>query len=111
VAALTSFFASFSSAYLTAAFTFVFFVVGREADALGHLPVHFVGPLGRDVGRAFARIIPNLQLYVPPRALLLGEVPETPVWSFVAHAARNALLYAVSLVTLGAVFFQRRDFP
>ncbi len=97
VAAITSFFASFSTPYPTAAFTFGLFVLGRNADALQH---QF---------RWLGHIVPNLQVYVPSRALLLGDVAESPVWSFVARAALNAALYAVVLVTAGALLFRRRD--
>ncbi|WP_394827475.1 ABC transporter permease [Pendulispora albinea] len=114
VCALASFFASFASPALTAVFTLGAFVAGREADALGNLPARVFGPLGptfRAVGKALAHAVPNLQLYVPPRALLLGQVPEMPVWSFVASAAQNALMYALLFVTLAAILFQRRDLP
>jgi len=114
VAGLASFFASFSSPALTAVFTLGVFVAGREADALGNLPARVFGPLGpafREVGKLLTHVVPNLQIYVPPRALLLGQVPETPVWPFVASAAQNAAMYALLFVTLAAISFQRRDFP
>ena len=111
VVGLTTVFASFSSPALTAVFSTGAFLVGRHADALAHLPSRYFPGTGRAAGRALSFVFPNLNLYAPPRALLLGEVQETPLWPFVAGAAQNALLYAVLLVTMGALLFQRRDFP
>ena len=58
-----------------------------------------------------AAILPHLNLYVPPRALLLGQVPGAPVWPFVLSALGDAALYATVFISLGVVFFQRREFP
>jgi len=114
VAGLASFFASFSSPALTAVFTLGVFVVGREAEALGNIPARplgpIFGPLAHAAGKALAHVVPNLNLYVPPRALLLGEVAGTSVWSFVAAAAQNAVMYTLLLLTMGTLLFRRRDF-
>ncbi|WP_394841636.1 ABC transporter permease [Pendulispora brunnea] len=111
VVGLTTVFASFSSPALTAVYSGGVFLVGRHADALAHLPSRYFPEAGRAVGRTLSFVFPNLNLYAPPRALLLGEVAGTPLWPFVAGAAQNALLYAVLLVTMGVLLFQRRDFP
>jgi hypothetical protein len=110
VSAIASLFASFSSPFLTAIFTLCFFLVGRSADMMAHLPPKLLGPELHTGGAALARVVPNLQLYVPPRSLLLGQVPNTPVWPFVATAAIHALFYATFLLTLSAVIFRKRDF-
>jgi len=110
VAALAMLFSSFSSPFLTAIFTLFMFLIGRSADTLANLPIKQFGPQIKAAGAAVARVVPNLHVYVPPRPLLLGHVPESPVWPFVAASAAHALFYSVVLVTLAALVFRKRDF-
>jgi hypothetical protein len=110
IAAVATFFASFSSPSLTAAFTIGVFVVGRSADTLANLPQKMFGPGLRDLGRLLAKVFPNLQVYVPPRPLLLGEVSDVSLVGFCASATAHALFYATVLLVLSALIFRRRDF-
>jgi ABC-type transport system involved in multi-copper enzyme maturation permease subunit len=110
VTAVATFFSSFSSPFLTAIFTLGVWLVGRSAETLGNLPVRVFGQSLHNTGATISRVLPNLQAYVPPRPILLGEVAESPVWSVVTTAAMNAFFYAVLLMTLSAVIFRRRDF-
>jgi hypothetical protein len=95
---------------LTATFTVMVFVIGRSADTLARLPPKVFGPSLAAVGRGLARVFPNLYVYVPPRALLLGQVQGTPVWPYVGLAALHALLYVAALLAVSATAFARRDF-
>jgi Cu-processing system permease protein len=110
VAAVATLFASFSSPFLTAAFTSMIFVIGRSADTLAHIPKRVFGAGVSAIGRGLARVVPNLHVYVPPRPLLLGEVAGQPIWSYVGWAALHAIFYATLLLVAGALAFQRRDF-
>jgi Cu-processing system permease protein len=110
VGAVATLFASFSSPFLTAAFTAMVFVIGRSAYMLGHLPEHLLGPTIVAIGRVLARIFPNLNAYVPARPLLLGVVEGHPVWPYVGWAALNAACYAAALLVVGSLAFQKRDF-
>ena len=110
VAAVTTLFASFSSPFLTAAFTATTFVIGRSSDTLAHVPVHAFGAGPAAVGRALARVVPNLHVYVPARTLLLGEDLAHPIWPYVAEAAAHAGLYATGLLAASALIFRKRDF-
>src|SRR5436305_2114534 len=103
-------FSSFSSPFLTAVFTFGVFLAGRSADTMARMPVAVFGEEVHDFFAVIARIIPNLHVYVPARPLLLGQVPSSPVWSFVALAAAHALFYATVLLTLSALVLRKRDF-
>jgi Cu-processing system permease protein len=110
IAAVATLFASFSSAALTAVFTVGVFLVGRSADTLAHLPKKvFPEPLPM-LGAGLARVFPNLQAYVPPRPLLLGDVSNVSLSGYVAAAASHAVFYAGALITLGAIVFRKRDF-
>jgi Cu-processing system permease protein len=110
VAAIATFFSSFSSPFLTATFTGMIFVIGRSADTLAHLPKKLFGQTIVASGRAMARVLPNLHVYVPPRSLLLGEVATAPVWSYVAAAMVHAIFYVTALLVGSALAFSRRDF-
>ena len=110
VAAVATLFASFSSPFLTAIFTLMIFVMGRSSDTMAHLPVRQLGPTMSGAGKALARVIPNLHVYVPARAFLLGSVAGQPVWPYVGRAALHAVLYATVLLVLSALIFRKRDF-
>ena len=110
LAAVATLFASFSSPYLTSAFTAAIFAVGRSSDTLANLPPKVFGASVRSGGQALARVVPNLYAYVPSRPLLLGQVPGISVWSYVALAAGHAALYAIVLLALSALIFRKRDF-
>jgi hypothetical protein len=48
--------------------------------------------------------------YVPPRPLLLGHVPDTPLVPYLAMASIHALLWTVGLLAAACLIFRRRDF-
>lgn len=110
VAAVATFFASFSSPFLTATFTASVFVIGRSADMLAHLPKKMLGPSLAAICAGLARVVPNLHVYVPARALLLGQVAGQAVWRYVGAAAMQALFYSTMLLVAGALAFRKRDF-
>jgi hypothetical protein len=107
---IATLFASFSSPYLTATFTAGLFLMGRSADTLAHLPKKMFPSVAVAAGHTLARIVPNLLVYVPARALLLGEAPGQSVGSYVAAAALYAVSYAAVLLVLSALAFRKRDF-
>lgn len=110
VVAIATLFSSFSSPFLTAIFTVMVFLIGRSADTLSNLPDRLFGHEVHVAGKVLARVFPNLNLYVPSRPILLGQVPSVDLPSYVAGAWANALLYAVVLLVMSAFVFRRRDF-
>jgi len=110
VCAIAMVFSSFSSPFLTAIFTFFLFVIGRSSDSLANIPQRMFGQAVRTAGSLLAKVIPNLNLYVPPRPLLLGQVAEISTRGYLARACLNAVLYAAILLTLSSLIFRRRDF-
>lgn len=110
IAGLATLFSSFSSPFLTAVFTFGVFIVGRSADALGHLPVRFFGQTLHDIFAVMSKIVPNLMLYVPERPLLTGEAAGVSLWPYVGGAALHALAWSLILLGLASLIFRRRDF-
>lgn len=110
VTAIATFFASFSSPFLTAVFTFGLFLVGRSADTLANLPVRMFGSGPAKGFFWLSRVVPNLHLYVPPRALLLGKSRDVATWPYVGSAWLNAVFYAAVLLALACLVFRKRDF-
>jgi Cu-processing system permease protein len=110
VTAIANVFASFSSPFLTAVFTFGLFLVGRSADTLAHMPARVFGEGIRVLGRGLSHVVPNLMLYVPPRPLLVGEAAGVEPVSYFLLALVHALAWSVGLLAGASVIFRRRDF-
>lgn len=110
VTAVAMLFSAFSSPFLTAIFTMMVFVIGRSSDTLGNLPERVFGRVIRGAGMLLARVVPNLDVYVPARTLLLGEIAGEPPALYLGRAWLNAVFYACVLLTLSAMIFRKRDF-
>jgi Cu-processing system permease protein len=110
VTAIATLFSSFSTPFLSALLTVGLFVVGREADSLARLPVKYFGRFIHDAGVVLAKVVPNLQIYVPPRPLLTGEAIEPRLSTYLAWAALNGLGWAIGLLVLATLIFRKRDF-
>jgi hypothetical protein len=109
VTGIATLFSAFSSPFLTAIFTIGVFIVGREADTLGRLPVRVFGEAIKRIGAFLSVVVPNLGLYVPPRSLLTGETPGSSLFVYIALAALQAVGWSVGLFLVSAWIFQRRD--
>jgi len=109
IAAMAMVFSAFSSPFLTAVFTLGVFLVGRSADTLARLPARVFGETIQALGLWLSKVVPNLMVYVPPRPVLVGQVPDTPWPSYCLMAIGQAVAYSVVLLALGAWIFRRRD--
>ena len=56
-----------------------------------------------------ARVVPNLHLFVPERAVLLNDDPNHPLVRYVALATGYAVLWAAGLLAASSLLFRRRD--
>jgi ABC-type transport system involved in multi-copper enzyme maturation permease subunit len=101
---------SFSSPFLSALLTIGIWLVGRGADSLARFPVKFFGPAIANGAKVLGKIVPNLQIYVPPRPLLTGEAIDVDRVRYLFLATGTSLAWAVSLLSLGIIVFKRRDF-
>ncbi|CAN5925387.1 hypothetical protein BH11MYX4_BH11MYX4_66530 [soil metagenome] len=110
IGAIAMLFSSFSSPWLTAAFTAMLFLIGRSADTIANIPERIFGSTVRSAGIVIAKVVPNLNLYVPARPLLLGQIAAVPLWEYVGRAWLVAIFYAAVLLVLSMVVFRRRDF-
>jgi ABC-type transport system involved in multi-copper enzyme maturation permease subunit len=110
VAAVATLFSSFSSPFLSSIFTFGIFLVGRSADTLAKLPAHTFGETVKKLGALLAKVVPNLQVYVPPRPLLTGESASASLAPHLLLAGAQSVAWAVGLLALSGLIFRRRDF-
>ena len=110
VTALATVFASFTSPFLTAVFTFCVFLVGRSADTLGRLPARLFGDVVHGAGVWLSKVVPNLMLYVPPRTLLTGEGTQQDLIPYVMECAVYATFWCVGLLAVASMIFKKRDF-
>jgi len=109
VCAVAMLFSAFTSPFLTAVFTFGIFIVGREADTLARLPIKVFGPVLKQLGIVLSKVVPNLQVYVPPRSLLTGEAPGVSLGAYVGLGALQALAWSVGLIAAAHFIFRKRD--
>jgi len=109
VGAIALLFSAFSSPFLTAILTLGVFIVGRSADTLASLPARLFGETLARFGQLLARVVPNLMLYVPERAVLTGESLAGAGYGYLGLAAVQTLGWALLLLTLASWIFRRRD--
>jgi Cu-processing system permease protein len=109
VGAVALLFSAFSSPFLTAIFTLGVFIVGRSADTLAALPPRLFGEALARFGQVLSRLVPNLMLYVPERAVLTGESLDAGALGYLGLAAVQTLGWAVLLLSLASWIFRRRD--
>lgn len=110
ITALATLFSSFSSPFLTAVFTFGAFVVGRSADTLARLPPKVFGEAVTALGASLSKVVPNLMVYVPPRAVLTGEASEVAFAEYFVWALAQAAAWSTLLLLIAAFIFRKRDF-
>lgn len=107
VSALGFFFASFSSQFVSAVSTVGLYFVGHLAGDLFRMAERSKSELVRIGGQALYYLLPNLdRLDFKARATYMDPTP----WTELAGSAAYALGYAVALVTVACVLFERRDF-
>lgn len=87
---------------------------GREAleglDTLARLPVKQFGQTLHNLGVGLSKIVPNLQVYVPARPLLTGEVEGQPLLPYIGMAAVAGIAWSVGLLAAASLIFKKRDF-
>jgi hypothetical protein len=109
VAAVSLVFGAFSTPFLTAALTVGVVLIGRNADLLAKLPERTFGHAIALFGRGIARIVPNLQMFVPPRVVLTGHAGGSS-GGYVGEAFVYGFAYVVVLLVISALIFRQRDF-
>jgi Cu-processing system permease protein len=109
LAAVALLFSSFSTPFLTGAFTMGIWLLGRSADDMATMKSKQLAAPVRELLHVLAEVVPNLQLYVPGRSLLAGQ-GKVALWLYVGQVTLYGCMYAAILLFLAALIFRRRDF-
>lgn len=110
ITAIATLFSSFSTPFLSALFTLGTFLIGRNADSLARLPKKFFGETLADAALKLSKVVPNLQVFVPPRPILTGQASDVAFGNYLAHASLTALGWSVGMLAVAVIVFRRRDF-
>jgi ABC-type transport system involved in multi-copper enzyme maturation permease subunit len=104
-------FSSFSTPFLTGAFTFGVWLVGRAAHDMVAMKTRVLSPAMKTFLSWLAEVVPNFNLFVPGRNTLVTRATEygEPL-TYVATAMGYAILYAGATLFVAALIFRRRDF-
>ncbi|KPK54615.1 MAG: hypothetical protein AMJ63_02765 [Myxococcales bacterium SG8_38_1] len=111
LAAVALLFSSFSTPFLTGAFTFGVWLVGRSAHDMVAMKTRVLSPRVQNLLSWLAEVVPNFNLFVPGRTTLVGSSNGAgePL-TYVVTSLGYAILYAGVTLAIAAFIFRRRDF-
>lgn len=103
-------FSSFSTPFLTGAFTFGVWLVGRAAHDMVAMRTRVLSPAMKKLLSWLAEVVPNFNLFVPGRNTLVARSADwgEPL-TYVATSMGYAVLYAAATLVAAALIFRRRD--
>jgi len=107
LAAVAMLFGSFSTPFLTGAFTIGVWLLGRSADSMATMRSRVLSEAVRTFLHGLAWVIPNFHLFVPNMHALDGATGSPGV--YVGQSLAYAIAYAVALLVIASAVFERRD--
>lgn len=111
VGAVAIAFSSFSTPFLTGAFTVGVWLLGRSAGEMAEIRSSALPMALRSFLHALAWVVPNFHVFVPSHRLLEGAVDGQNAPSFyVATSLAYGAAYAAVLLAIASGVFRRRDF-
>jgi ABC-type transport system involved in multi-copper enzyme maturation permease subunit len=109
LAAVAMLFSSFSTPFLTGAFTIGVWLLGRSADAMASMQSPLIPGGVRSMLHVLGWAMPNFHLFVPSlHALEPAEGAMSPEL-YVGQSLAYACVYAAALLVVSCAVFQRRD--
>lgn len=109
LAAVAMLFGSFSTPFLTGAFTLGVWLLGRSADTMASMHSRVLPDGVRSLLHGLAWVVPNFHLFVPSmHALEPAEGALSPL-AYVGSSMAYAVLYSAALLVVASATFQRRD--
>ncbi|NOY94009.1 MAG: ABC transporter permease [Deltaproteobacteria bacterium] len=103
-------FSSFSTPFLTGAFTAGVWVLGRSAGSMAHMRSSALSDGMKSALHFMAEITPNFDLFVPPHQTLTEHTASMGPLGYLASSMGYSLIYSAILLTFAALIFRRRDF-
>lgn len=110
LASVALFFSSFSTPFLTGAFTVGVWLLGRSAGEMASMQSSVLPESVRSLLHGLAWVVPNFHLFVPNHRMLSGLVEGQTPSSFVGIALLYSVLYAGVLLAASTAVFRKRDF-
>jgi ABC-type transport system involved in multi-copper enzyme maturation permease subunit len=109
--AVAMLFSSFSTPFSTGVLTIGIWLVGRSADEMATIRSKVLPASVRELLHALAWVVPNFNLFVPPRRTLLETIAgHGGPAKYVVSTMTYGVLYAAVLIALACVVFRKRDF-
>jgi Cu-processing system permease protein len=109
LAAVAMLFGSFSTPFLTGAFTVGVWLLGRSADEMATMRSRVIPGSVRTFLHGLAWVVPNFHLFVPSmHALEPAEGAMTP-FAYVGSSLAYGFTYASALLVVACVVFRKRD--
>ena len=109
LAAVAMLFGSFSTPFLTGAFTIGVWLLGRSADEMATMRSRVIPESVRTFLHGLAWVVPNFNLFVPSmHALEPGEGAPSPL-GYVGSALAYGLVYSAALLVVACLVFRKRD--
>jgi ABC-type transport system involved in multi-copper enzyme maturation permease subunit len=107
-------FSSFSTPFLSGAFTIGVFIIGRSVPELRELIAKMPEGAGRGITSTLLHVVPDLHLFYVSGSLVDGRYVsihgEYVAWAYVAWAAVYAAGYVMCSLIIASLLFSRRDF-
>ncbi len=109
LAAVAMLFGSFSTPFLTGAFTIGVWLLGRSADEMATMRSRVIPESVRTLLHGLAWVVPNFHLFVPSmHALEPAEGAMSPL-AYVGNALGYGFVYSAALLVVACVVFRQRD--
>lgn len=103
-------FSSFSTPFLTGAFTAGVWLLGRAAHTMATIRSSILTEGMKDMLRFMAEVLPNFDLFVPPHRALQETVDGVGPIHYVLTSMGYSLTYSAILLGFAVMIFRRRDF-
>jgi ABC-type transport system involved in multi-copper enzyme maturation permease subunit len=114
ITAVAVLFSSYSTPFLSGAFTLGLFIVGRSVPEIHAVALKIDFPLARSLLEGISSVIPNLRYFYVTGSGALGDHRSIHGvfvdWAYVASAVGYASLYVILLLLVAIGLFSRRDF-
>jgi Cu-processing system permease protein len=109
LASVAMLFGSFSTPFLTGAFTVGVWLLGRSADEMATMRSRVIPESVRTFLHGLAWVVPNFHLFVPTmHALEPAEGAMSPL-TYVGETLAYGVTYSAALLVVACVVFRRRD--
>jgi len=109
LASVAMLFGSFSTPFLTGAFTIGVWLLGRSADSMASMHSRVLPEALRTFLHGLAWVVPNFNLFVPSMHALDETVGALAPGAYVGQSLAYAVLYASALLVVASALFERRD--